>query len=134
MFMMSDFLIVLILDVAGLYIPAFGKNALHFMGIMRPFTTMSAMCFLLGFRKLGITYSKVINIIASATLGVYLLHENPFFKRFLWHGLFHVELYRDSNFLIVYFVFAVVSVHVMCTLAELLRQKIFRSLSRGRLS
>ena len=134
MFMMADLLTVIILDVAGLWIPVFGRNALYFRGMMRPFTSMSALCFLLGFRKLDMTYSKVINVIASATLGVYLLHENPFSTRFLWHGLFRVELYRYSNFLIVYSVFVVICMYIMCALVELLRSKIFKTLSRGRLS
>ncbi len=93
--------------------------------MMRPFTIMAALCLLLGFRKLDIPHIKIINITASAVLGVYLLHENGFSKQFFWHTLLKFEQFRNSMYLIPYSIMAVFVVYALCTVIELARIKIF---------
>ena len=86
-----------------------------------------------GFRKLNIRTSRKINIAASATFGVYLIHENNFLSHFLWRTVFPVKTFQDSNIFIPYTITIVLTVYVVCTALELTRSKVFRTLSRGRL-
>ena len=134
LFIMADALVFTILDVIGLKILSIAEKALAFAGMMSPFTLLSALCLFLGFRKLKLHDSKVINIIASVTFGVYLLHENDFNRRVLWKLVFHTAEFQDSTYLIPYSITVITVVYIACTLIELLRAKIFKTFSRGKLS
>ena len=133
-FMMINFLTVCILDIAGLKYAIFADKALYFCGMMRPFTLLSALCFFIGFKKLEIPYSKIINTVAGASLGVYMLHINKFSNQFLWRGYFHSTSFQDSSYFVPYTISVIFTVHILFTLIDLLRSKIFRALSGGRLS
>lgn len=122
-----------ILDIAS---NTFGFNINHHDNteMLRPLTVASALCLFIGFKHLNVKHSKIINVIASAAFGVYLIHDNEFMMPFLWRETFKAASYQDSPYLIPYSIAAVMIVYVVCTVIELVRSKIFRVLSRGRLS
>ena len=139
-FIMLNFLSAIFLDVVGLKISIAGKHALYFIeprhevGMMRPFTILATVCLLIGFRSLKIRYNKIINIIASATFGVYLIHEHYFVRPFLWLKVFKNFSFQDSPYLIPYSIGVAILVYVLCTFIELGRSKIFRLISNGKFS
>ena len=134
MFALANFLLVVLVDLAALHNAFFERYTEYFLGMMRPFTVLASMCLFLGFKHLNIS-SRAVNIVASATLGVYLLHENEFIREnFLWQDIFHMAQLRNSPYLIPYSLFALVIVYIACTVIELLRSKIFRTLTHGYLS
>ncbi|MBQ4468883.1 MAG: hypothetical protein II917_01915, partial [Synergistaceae bacterium] len=106
----------------------------YYSGMTRPVTILATVSFLVGFKHLNIKFNKLINIFASATFGVYLIHEHYMMRHFLWLNLFHNANFQDSPYLIPYSIFAVLLVYIFCTLIELTRSKIFRIISGGRLS
>lgn len=134
LFVLADFLAILVMDFAGLKYPFLAKHALYFSGIIRPFTIIAALCFLLGFRKLEIANSRIINTIAGGALGVYMLHANSFTHPLLWGGIFRVTSFQNSPYLIPYSLAVILIVFISCTILELLRSRIFKTLSRGYLS
>jgi hypothetical protein len=69
-------------------------------------------------------YHKWINTIASATFGVYLIHDNNIIRSLLWIDWFNNAKYQDSLLLIPYSVFVVTVVYVVCSAIDLLRQHI----------
>ena len=105
-----------------------------FNGMMKIFTLLASVCFFLGFKSLEIPQSKIINTIASATFGVYLLHLNEYSNKFLWNGIFSTASFQKSPYLIPYTFAVILTVFISCTILELLRSKIFRTLTRGYLS
>ena len=106
----------------------------YLFDMMRPLPVLSALFLFIGFKRVRIN-SRAINIAASATLGVYLIHENEFVREnFLWQDIFRMSSFTDSPYLIPYSLAAIIIVYISCTLIDLLRSKIFRALSRGRLS
>ncbi len=129
-----NFLSVITFDIIGLKYSLFAREAYHFLGMMRPFTIIAVLCFLVGFKNLNIPHNKIINLVASATFGVYLIHDNKFVRPFLWHNVFRNASFQDSPYLIPYSIAVILIVYISCTLIELLRSKIFRTLSRGILS
>ena len=131
---LMNFMSVVMLDVIGLRIQLAARGALYFLGMMRPLTILAVLCLLFGFRSLEIPHSKFINVIASATFGVYLIHDNNLVRPFLWKEVFRNASFQDSPYLIAYSLAVVIAVYVSCTLIELVRQRIFRTLSGGRLS
>lgn len=68
---------------------------------------------------------KIILSLASATFGVYLIHDNYYMRAILWDTL-HPYTFQNSWILIPYWIFCVCLIYVVCSLIELLRQYIFR--------
>lgn len=80
-----------------------------------------------GFLGAKIHHSKVINKIASTTLGVYCFHQVPVWYDYLWMNGFHADVY--SQILhgwrrMVYTIFSIVIVWIVGTVIELIRSNI----------
>ena len=123
-----NFLSVIILNFTSLNIKG------YFLGMMSPLTLLGCTYLLAGFRGLDIPTSKFINLLASATFGVYLIHVNKFVAPFLWHNVFKDALHQDNPYLIPYTIAVIPMVYVSCTVIELIRARVFKVLSGGRLS
>lgn len=52
------------------------------------------------FRDLKIKNNKIINTFASTCLGIYLIHENTFFREVLWNKIVHINNFLNSPYLI----------------------------------
>ncbi|MBQ9432731.1 MAG: acyltransferase family protein [Synergistaceae bacterium] len=98
------------------------------------FNIAASVSIFLGFMGLSIPNNRVINLLASAVTGVYMLHDHPLAVQFWWHYIFRVPSYQGSPYLIAYAVFAVLTVYSVCTIVELCRIAIFKSISRVKLS
>jgi hypothetical protein len=73
------------------------------------------------FKNLQIKNNKLINLFASTTFGVYLIHENPFLKGVLWHEIFSIDKFIESKWLIFYMLFTVVLTFICCSIIDLFR-------------
>ena len=98
------------------------KDALRFYGTQSILTFLSALFSFLMFKNLKIGYHKWINVIASATFGVYLIHDHPIVRPFLWQTVFRNASYQDSLLIIPYSIGAACLVYIVCTMIDLLRQ------------
>jgi hypothetical protein len=108
----------------GTKIPFAARHSLFFYNQQSVLTFLSALSLFMVFKKCNIGYVKWINIAASATFGVYLIHDSDIIRYLLWHEVFKNAQYQDSMLLIPYSIFVVVIVYVVCTLIDLLRQLI----------
>lgn len=81
-----------------------------------------SICLLLLFLKLNIKNSCKINIVSSATFGVYLIHDHNLVRINLWGKIFKNAKYSYSSYLIVYSIAVVLLVFVICTAIELVRK------------
>lgn len=73
-------------------------------------------------------HNKIINIIASTTLAVYLIHMNPYLKNIIWNVIIPNKTYSASY---LYFAFMLVKsliVYISCILIELLRSISFKKI------
>ncbi len=77
---------------------------------------------------------KVLNKISSLTLGVYLIHLNPFVRDWIWKTIVAPKKYIDSPLLAVHFVISIISVFAVCSAIEWLRQLLFKLLHIEHLS
>ena len=66
-----------------------------------PMFLFSLSIFLI-FKEWNIKYNKYINILGGTTFGVYLIHDNPLVRNFLWNNLFRNNIYLNSNLLWIY--------------------------------
>lgn len=75
----------------------------------------------LGFSQIQIKTNKIINTVASTTFGIYLIHDNPFVRPFLWETVFKISEHESTLFFIPYTVFVAITVFVVCSLIEFAR-------------
>lgn len=100
------------------YIPYhYGQNTVHIL--------LVSVSLFMAFATLQMKYHKWINVIASASFGVYLIHDNGIIRPILWNTLFKNAEYQDSLMLIPYSIVVVCIVFAVCTVIDLLRQIIF---------
>lgn len=73
-----------------------------------------------GFLGIRMQPLKWINIIASCTLGVYLVHDNTYVRPFLWKNVLHNRDMLGSNHLFLHCAISVLCVYAACTLVTYL--------------
>lgn len=112
-----------VLILIGTRIPFAGTYHLAFYGKRSILTFLSAFSIFMVFKNIKLGYNKWINLVASATFGVYLIHDNGIVRRFLWGSIFKNATWQDTPLLVPYSVFAVLVVYVGGTILELLRQR-----------
>ena len=96
---------------------------------------LAAVLIFAGFRKLSVPHSKVINTLASATFGVYLIHTNGLLKIFIWHRILRCDFYADSPFYPLFIIISVLLVFIVCAAVDLLVWRPFEKfLARSRKS
>ena len=119
--MFLTFLSCFLLDVISIKLNVIGEYATFFYGMEKVPIFLASLFLFIGFSKINIKNNKFINVLSSATFGVYLIHDNYYTRIFIWQTLFRNTGYIDSNFLIPQSLFAIFSVYVVCTLIELIR-------------
>lgn len=99
-------------------------HAIDFFEIERLPILLMAITLFMGFVTLKMNYHKWINMIASATFGVYLIHDSSYIRYYLWTNIFKINQYQDSTFLILYSILVVFISYVSCTMIDLIRKKL----------
>lgn len=79
------------------------------------------------FLKIEIPNSKLINRVASTTLGIYLLHDGVL-QGWLWGTVFQCASYQESPYLVLHIMKAVIIVFVFGVVIDLIRQWIETSM------
>lgn len=67
---------------------------------------------------------KVVTLLSSLTFGVYLIHEQPEIRAFLWEKLLRPGNYVQSPFLILFLLGIALFVFLLCALLEYLRNRV----------
>lgn len=115
------YLSVVVFDILGTKISLFASHATYFYGMEKLPALLISILLFVGFLNLKIGYQPMINMISSATFGVYLIHDNDYIRDFLWIRLFKNQNYASSKFLAPYTILQVIIVFVVCILIELFR-------------
>lgn len=76
----------------------------------------------MAFTTLRMSYSKWINMIASTTFGIYLIHDHDILRTYLWQDFFKNASYQDSIIIIPYSIAVVIIVFLLCYALDLIRQ------------
>lgn len=102
----------------------FNNHYTYFYSEMSLNTIIAAAALVITFINLNIKQSRFINTAASCTFGVYLIHDNPYFREYLWSSLIKANEKIYASSLIVYMIACVVLIFTVCAIIDLLRQKI----------
>lgn len=76
-------------------------------------------------------HSRIINVIASWTLGVYLITDHPFVRELLWTQWFAFDKYYQTRIPVVYLLSIAALVFVGALVLEALRKSIFSLVFKG---
>ena len=104
----------------------YGTNSVHKLGeiivsLNSPFIIVISVLIFILFKNINIKYNKSINLISSATFGVYLIHDNNYMRDYLWNTLFKYEVIMDKWYFMLYVIGFCLLVYIICTLIELIR-------------
>lgn len=66
-----------------------------------PLMLFAGLGLFLTFKNLKPRSNKIINKFAANMFGVYLLHDNGYFRNFLWHKLFRIDSVYGKNIFII---------------------------------
>jgi len=77
-----------------------------------------SICLFMSFATLKMKTNKFINLIASATFGVYLIHDSNLVRPYLWKEVFK---YTSISF-IPYSIMIVILIFAVCVIIELIRK------------
>ena len=69
--------------------------------------------------------NNLINTISSCTFGVYLIHESPIVRNWLWLDVIHNSEFYNSGLLVIRLLLCTTIVFIVCSLIEFIRQKLF---------
>lgn len=119
--LLLTYLFTVVMRVLGSEITFFSRYILYFYDMQRLPMLLISLTLFIGFLNIDIGYKSVINIVSSATFGVYLIHDNDYIRPFLWTKLFDNPEYIDSEYLILYTIFEIIVVFIVCEVIELIR-------------
>ena len=104
-------------------------NVFCYNSILVVIQSIAYFCF---FESLNIK-NKLINIISSLTIGVYLIHDNNFIKNhlYIWLKINNGPIYSYRFLLYVFLI--TIFIFVVCSIIEFIRQFIFKIISKIRL-
>ncbi|MGF7002006.1 hypothetical protein M2149_000376 [Lachnospiraceae bacterium PFB1-21] len=85
----------------------------------------TSICGFLFFKNLKIPLNQGINLIASSTFGVLLIHANSDAMRgWLWQDVFQNVRFYNSQYLIIHAFGAVLLIYIICTLIDMIRVRL----------
>ena len=91
---------------------------------------LASVCLFLFFAKTEVKssiVSKIVLFISPLTFGVYLIHDNLYFREYLWGSLLKTSKLSNSGLLILPIGIGIVSLIFACCIAiEFLRQQLFK--------
>lgn len=104
-------------------IPAIEKYGTYFFKRDSILIIISSFCIFLLFINNSFE-NKMINKISSSAFSVYLIHDNPNIREFLWVKLLKVNEYINSPLLIFYVIIIVIFVFFTCILIDKIKKKL----------
>lgn len=78
-----------------------------------------------GFVKWQIPYNRLINTVAATTLGIYLIHDCPGLRYYIWRTILHVDECVGKPYEYGYYLLSVAAVFIVCSAIEWGRGMLF---------
>ena len=94
----------------------------------------SSICLFMFFKDMVVKRTiprKIVSFLAPCTFGVYLIHEHPCMRTFLYHEILHCNDVLNSNYYVLIMLGAVATVYIVCTFIEFGRIKLFNVIQKG---
>lgn len=128
--------IVYAVDVTGYVLEFWNVQNLvnHNNEMNGPFALVISVCLLLAFRKLNLGIHRFINLLAATTFGIYLIHDHPLVRQWVYSDFFNCFEYTFSNDMVLYVLFMACSIFLFCSIVEMIRMLIIDSMFLKKIS
>lgn len=87
-----------------------------------------SITFFMFFINLKPFYNNFINIISGTVLGVYLIHDNPLIRKWLWCDFYPNINYINMDNYIIFMITKVIIVFIICVVIDILRKILFEKI------
>ena len=67
--------------------------------------------------------NKMFFSISNATFGVYLIHDNPLFYKYMWENIIHTKEIYNMPLFIPLSIISILLLYIVCTVIEIIREK-----------
>lgn len=94
----------------------------RFNDLSSPFIIVLTILIFNIFKNINIKYSKTTNLLASTTLGIYLIHENVFLRKIIWQKLFMIMPKTNVLSLCLAGLMETVAVFAVCACIDIIMQ------------
>lgn len=122
----SEIVITQYFTIKVVNIPMFGSNVPYYYDLFYvPTIVISVMIFLL-FVDIKLK-SNVVNYIGLVTLDVYMLHDHPLCREFLWKKLIDLHSFQNEWYFFPLLMLIVICLYVVCSIVGYLRYRLFVS-------
>lgn len=101
--------------------------------ICKPFAIIIAVSMFIVFKNVDIKSNRIINLAASTTLGVLLIHANSdTMRHFIWNDMFDVKRSQGGSPMVFLIRIILIPplIFAACSVVDLLRQRLFAFLSK----
>lgn len=122
-----SFLSAVVLDLLGFKFAKCAEYATHFSGMQHINIVLTAVCMFLTFMEVSVGkngYSKAVNLVASTTFAVYLIHDDYFLRDWLWGTVFNNTDKTANWWFIPETVGEIIVIFAGCMVIELVRQNL----------
>ena len=112
----------ILVDALAMTNPAYMKQIFYFtQNDYGFFQLLLGIGLFIIFLKAKITYRPWINVVASTTFGIYLLHDNKLFLHYMWDNALATYQYYDSILLPLYAILVVALIFVIGMIVDYVR-------------
>ena len=112
----------ILVDILAMTDPAYMKQIFYFtQNDYGFFQLLLGIGLFIIFLKAKITYRSWINVVASTTFGIYLLHDNKLFLHYMWDNVLATYQYYDSILLPLYAILVVALIFVIGMIVDYVR-------------
>ena len=123
--------LALVLSLASVVVITFAPQLNSCMSVYffvynanRVLAIASAVTFFLFFKNLDLGHNRLINLAASATFGVLLIHANSDISSWLWGDVLNVKAQFTGNLLWLHAILSCLGIYIVCVVIDLLRQRL----------
>lgn len=114
------FLSTVTINIIGLKMGFYPDHGTDLYSLHSPLIVAMSVALFCIFRELRIRKSVLINLIASASFGTYLLSDNPLLRGWIWNHIFHNQYFSGSNIILLIGIGEVLIIMLVCFFVELI--------------
>lgn len=120
--------VVVGLNYIGENIEIIYTHTTYFRWSNSPIIIIFSLCIFRLFESLNMKNNRLVNFIASGTLGIYLFHENIFLQPIIWEKIICGPKWFGSIFIALNYIFALIFVFLIGQCIDYIYRKISRKL------
>lgn len=105
----------------------------NILSYSNPLVVVQSIIYFLIFKNLKLKFNKIINLFASTTLGIYMIHDNELVRGYMYKNIFNLNNNITKTILLKLLIYVLI-VFIICAIIEIIRKHIFKWIYSLRIS